>query len=364
MGGCFCSFKMAGERVVSKNLFNFGLKGQIDSDILGNEKKISEESGGKEVDLDPTKLASLSYEDMRAVINGRRETFERTCQVMTEFFTDSIDNCNQSNLKVPTHHDGKFDVDVLIHTPKTMLEETKRPCIIYAHGGGAVVGSANGYKGFLSDMAVECEVIVFNVDYRLAPETRCPNNVLDFYEVVKYVANHANQLEVDTSRICIAGESGGGYICSGTMVHLATQGESGLVKLAIPIIPMLTDYSFTDPRSMTIAEAENAALQQTIWRLVAGPQFEEMREDPMLFPGKVDRDLLIQMPPTIIWEAEFDIYITEARRFADRLNEVGRLLELVVIPGAKHGSGMMPQNACFHFEREAWTLAIQEYLIK
>ena len=74
---------MAAERVISKHLFNFNLKGQIDHDILENEKKLSEESGGKEADLDPTMLASMNYEDMRAIIKGKRETFERTCQIMT-----------------------------------------------------------------------------------------------------------------------------------------------------------------------------------------------------------------------------------------------------------------------------------------
>ena len=56
------------------------------------------------------------------------------------------------------------------------------------------------------------------------------------------------------------------------------------------------------------------------------------------------------------------LYINE--RFANRLREAGRLLEFVVTPGIKHGSGMNPQNSSFKLEREAWRLAIQEYLIK
>ena len=64
---------------------------------------------------------------------------------------------------------------------------------------------------------------------------RCPNNVLDFYEVIKYVALHAADLGVDPARLAIAGESGGGYICAGAMVQLARQEEGHLVKLAVPI---------------------------------------------------------------------------------------------------------------------------------
>ena len=63
---------------------------------------------------------------------------------------------------------------------------------------------------------------------------------------------------MDASRICIAGESGGGYICFGAMVMLAQKGETNLVKLAIPMIPMISDYSFGDLNQMTKEERENA----------------------------------------------------------------------------------------------------------
>ena len=51
-------------------------------------------------------------------------------------------------------------------------------------------------------------------------------------------------------------------------------------------------------------------------------------------------------------------------RFATKLRAAGRLLELVVIPGARHGSGMMPSFKVWRLEREAWRMAIQEYLVK
>ena len=70
-------------------------------------------------------------------------------------------------------------------------------------------------------MAVNCGVVVFNVDYRISPGVRAPTNILDFVAVVKHVASHAAELGVDPARIAIAGESGGGYIVAGTAVELA-----------------------------------------------------------------------------------------------------------------------------------------------
>ena len=76
-------------------------------------------------------------------------------------------------------------------------------------------------------------------------------------------------------------------------------------------------------------------------------------------------------------------------RFANKLRSAGRLLELVVIPGSKHASvflshflhittfyekwrfqsfcfpgGMTPEFSVWKVEREAWRVAINEYLVK
>ena len=56
---------------------------------------------------------------------------------------------------------------------QSLAGEKNRPAIVYAHGGGCIGGTADLYEHFLAHMAVDCRVVVYNVDYRLAPETRC-----------------------------------------------------------------------------------------------------------------------------------------------------------------------------------------------
>merc|ERR1711936_1062659 len=359
------SFKMSQERVKSKNLFNFRPQGFIDPVVVAEDEKMKQDFG-----LDPVAMEEHMknqsetefVEEMRGFMGG----FLGNTPFKTDpAYVEAYASCNNSELAVPTKHDGEYNVKVLVHEPKSLAGEKNRPAIVYAHGGGCIGGTAEMYKGFLAHMAVDSRVIVFNVDYRLAPETRCPNNVLDFYEAIKYVASHAEDLGVDPARIAMAGESGGGYICSGAMIKLAMEEESSLVKLAIPTIPMVSDYSFSDPAAMTNEEREMAIGQRKIWRLIAGPDVDaEKSTDPLLYPAKASDEILSKVPPTIVWENEFDLYITEATRFASRLRACGRLLEFVVIPGAKHGSGFAPFHAVFKVEREAWRLAIQEYLIK
>ena len=56
--------------------------------------------------------------------------------------------------------------------PQALAGQKTRACIVYAHGGGAIAACAELYKGYLAHMALDCQVVVFNVDYRLAPESR------------------------------------------------------------------------------------------------------------------------------------------------------------------------------------------------
>ena len=68
----------------------------------------------------------------------------------------------------------------------------------------------------------------------------------------------------------LTGDSGGGYICAGAMVQLASKDEGDLVKLAVPIIAMLDDYEFTSRESMTNDAAERVVMMQKIWETIGG----------------------------------------------------------------------------------------------
>ena len=182
---------MADGRVQSKNLFNFVPTGMIDQDIIDKEKEMMEQAGMDQTEEEMREqMDQMSDEDFAAFT---QEMMAGMCDYAFKHptYEDAANACDHTSISVSTNHDGNYDVEVLVHAPKIMEAKTSKPCIIYAHGGGVIAGSALQYKNLLSYMATSCEVVVFNVDYRLAPGTRSPNNVLDFYEVVKYVSGHA-----------------------------------------------------------------------------------------------------------------------------------------------------------------------------
>ena len=180
-------------RVKSKHLFNFKPSGAIDDDILAFEAKMEEDHPGivaqfaakfKELSMKDDDASNKEFvETLRGMMNGQMAMLG-AAPVFVEAGAKTV----ETEFKVPTTHDGDYDVPVKVITPKVLQGKKDNAAFIYAHGGGAVGGTADQVKTCLDYMADEGNLVVFNVDYRLAPETKCPNNVKDFYEAIKYVA--------------------------------------------------------------------------------------------------------------------------------------------------------------------------------
>jgi len=351
-------------RVVSKNLFCYQLNG-----VLSDGAIRSEEQEKKSYETNP-EMASLKQlvdsddpnVDPEVVVKYLRISIPMFNDCLQNMYKDKIELCIHTKMEVPLRDGNDFAVPVLVHTPKHLVNERSNPAWIYAHGGGVVALDAESVKGELSGMATENDIVCFNVNYRLAPETKCPKNALDFYCAVKHIIENADDLGIDVSRIAIAGDSGGGYICFAVMVMLAQKDEGHLVKLAVPGIPMISDYGFSDVTSMTDEEQEMAQCQRKLWRCIAN-DFDVDKENPLLFPAKASNDILAKMPPTIIWEFEFDFLITEATRMANRMRKAGRLLEFRVQPGEFHYSAYIPGTTGYEMNKEDLKLAIKEYLL-
>ena len=92
--------------------------------------------------------------------------------------------------------------------------------ILYIHGGGLVAGSAKGTRAYCSQIAKRAKRRVVTIDYRLAPEHVFPAG-LDDCETA-FLALHE---KYPASKICVTGESGGGYYTYALTVRLIKKGE-------------------------------------------------------------------------------------------------------------------------------------------
>lgn len=82
------------------------------------------------------------------------------------------------------------------------------------HGGGMMGGTPEQDDGQMNQIAVEANVLVVSVDYRVAPEFPFPIPLSDCYEGLKSLVKHSEKLGIDAGRIAVGGASAGGGLAA------------------------------------------------------------------------------------------------------------------------------------------------------
>lgn len=109
------------------------------------------------------------------------------------------------------------NISAEISTPESV---TGNGIIMYIHGGGLVSGSAKATRGYCSMLAKYSGLRVVSINYRLAPENKFPAALDDCEEA--YLALHRMYPE---AKICLTGESGGGYLTTALTIRLIESGD-------------------------------------------------------------------------------------------------------------------------------------------
>ncbi|HEX3075226.1 MAG TPA: alpha/beta hydrolase [Ignavibacteriales bacterium] len=89
----------------------------------------------------------------------------------------------------------------------------KPPAIIYIHGGGWSLSDKKHFRHFCQVIAAN-GYIVFNTNYRLAPEYRHPAQLMDILKVMGWVKLHASEYGADPTKIFLFGDSSGAHLAS------------------------------------------------------------------------------------------------------------------------------------------------------
>lgn len=121
---------------------------------------------------------------------------------------------------------GKFRLQFYVpkdyHANKK-LKGRRYPCVINFHGGGFTLGTARDDARWAGVVVDQVGAVVVSVDYRLAPEFPFPTAVEDGADAILYLAQHANELQLDPERFAVSGFSSGGNMSF--TVPLCLQGE-------------------------------------------------------------------------------------------------------------------------------------------
>jgi acetyl esterase/lipase len=214
-------------------------------------------------------------------------------------------------------------VGVRLHRPVGVSEPA--PALLWMHGGGYVVGSAQQDDGVCRRFSRQLGIIVASVDYRLAPEHPYPAALEDCYSALIWLAGLP---AVDPARVAIGGGSSGGGLAAALAMLARDRGE---VTPALQLLayPMLDDRSGARPKNSNyrLWTPKNNRLAWAAYLGNADPQ--------VAVPAR--RDDLSGIAPAWIGVGTNDLFHDEDLAYADRLTSVGVPCHIEVAPGAFHG---------------------------
>ena len=232
--------------------------------------------------------------------------------------------------KIVTEGTGKLQFKTTVFSPSGAGREM--PALIYVHGGAFAYKAAAYQKKLVLIYSKKTGCKVFFPHYRLAPKYQYPAAYEDVMSVYRYVAEHAQELGVDPSRIGIAGDSAGASIAA--LVCNRWEEEN----VPMPCLQMLV-YPVTDARMETesmklYTDTPNwdSKANERMWDYYCGKDSEKRDKASPIWC-----DLPSALPGTYIETAEFDCLHDEGLAYAGKLKQAGVDVVINETEGTFHG---------------------------
>lgn len=225
----------------------------------------------------------------------------------------------------------------------------RRPALLWIHGGGYVMGSADMDASALGRLAEGLDLVVVSVEYRLAPEHPFPRPLDDCYAALKWLHGEAGALGVDPARIAIGGASAGGGLCAALAQRAHDAGEV-TPAFQLLIYPMLDDRTTLKGDHGGRGELLWTPANNLIgWTAYLGHAPAEGEDRPYAAPAR--RADLSGLPPAWIGVGTLDLFFDEDVDYASRLKASGVACELEIVEEAYHGfeaiAPQAPESAAF-----------------
>ena len=193
-------------------------------------------------------------------------------------------------------------------------EKDDKAAILYLHGGGYTMGSAQTHTGITGVMSYLSQTKVLSVDYRLAPEDPHPAAVQDTVKAYRWLLSQG----VPAKSIVIGGDSAGGGLTFATLVELKEKGDE-LPAAAFAISPWV-DLAITGETITTHADIDPMITLSGLYYMASLYAGNNDLKAPLISPLYAD---LRGLPPVLIHVGTSEMLLADSRRMALALKRAG-----------------------------------------
>ncbi len=221
------------------------------------------------------------------------------------------------------------------------------PVALFLHGGWFVTGDLETHDTLCRTLAEAAGHVVIAMHYRRAPEHPCPAAPIDCFEAAQWIADHADDLDIDPRRFAIVGDSVGGTLAAITTLRARVAGRPSFSHQVLLYPVISPDQDSESWRAMGGTPLVGSPLPgpeqvRQAWSLYTPPGCEAALED--ITPEAFDD--LSGLPRTLVITAEYDPLRAEGESYAEALRQAGVPAVVSRYPGMIHGfaalAGVLP----------------------
>ncbi len=213
------------------------------------------------------------------------------------------------------------------------------PVIIFMHGGGWVLGDKETHDRLVREIVQGTQAVLILVDYTRAPEGQYPIAHEEGYAVAKWIAENSKSLNLDSSRMAIAGDSVGGLMA--TAITMMAQKRGGPKFIFQLLFYPVTDANFNTPSYNDFAQGPWLTKPAMEWFWNNYVPDKKIRSDALVSPLQASLEQLKQLPPAFITTNEFDVLRDEGEAYAHKLMQAGVPVVAIRLIGTIHDCLML-----------------------
>ncbi len=250
-------------------------------------------------------IYQLSIEDARGVLDGlQSQPVEKA-------------PAREDDILIPGGPNGRVSARII----RPVNATGRLPVILYFHGGGWILGSSNTHDRLVREIANGVDAAVVFVNYTPSPEAKYPVAIEEAYTATRYIAANGAGLNLDASRLAVAGDSVGGNMAAAVTI-LAKRRGGPRINFQALFYPV-TDANFDNGSYRQFENGPWLTRKAMEWFWNAYAPEAETRKEITASPLLASLEELAGLPPALVITDENDPLRDEGEAYARKLLQAG-----------------------------------------